>query len=120
MAARRLAKWMKANRGESTFQFRGGDRVHHPRGDIHPDIRLHPEVPLVAALGLVHLRAAGLALIGRRRGGDDGGIDDRALAHQQPALLQHRAHFVEQRPGQILRLQPIAEIPANPRNAWLS
>jgi hypothetical protein len=27
--------------------------VHHPRGDIHPDMRLHPEVPLVALPGLV-------------------------------------------------------------------
>src|SRR6266571_9233896 len=43
-----------------------GDRVHHPRGDIHPDMRLHPEVPLVALLGLVHLRVAGLApVLGR-------------------------------------------------------
>src|SRR3954447_12116555 len=53
------------------------DRVHHPRGDIDPDMRLHPKMPLVALLGLVHLRVAGLAFVlGRGRGGDDGGIND--------------------------------------------
>ena len=85
--------------------------MHHPRGDIHPDMRLHPEVPLIALLGLVHLRVAALLLVlGRRRGGDDGGIDDRALAHQQAALLQHRPDLVEQRSGQIVPLQPMAEV----------
>jgi len=59
-------------------------------------MRLHPEVPLVAFLGLVHLRVAALALVfGRGRSGDDRGIDDCPLAHQQPALLQHRCDVVE-------------------------
>src|SRR6266536_3055446 len=70
-------------------------RVHHPRGDIHPDMRLHPEVPLVALPGLVHFVAGFALVLGRGRGGDDRGIDDRALAHQQAALLQHRRDLVE-------------------------
>jgi hypothetical protein len=49
-------------------------------------------------------------VLGRRRGGDDGGIDDCSLAHQQAALLQHRPDLVEQRPGQIVLLQPMAEV----------
>jgi uncharacterized protein len=72
---------------------------------------VHPDVPLVALLGLMHLRVAALLLIfGRRRGGDDRGIDNRGLPHQQTALLQHRTHFVEQRSGQIVALQPMAEV----------
>src|SRR4030088_771159 len=46
----------------------------------------------------------------RRRGGDDGGIDDCSLAHQQAPLLQHRPDLVEQRPGQVVLLQPMAEV----------
>jgi hypothetical protein len=68
-------------------------------------------VPLVAFLGLVHLRIASFALVfGRGRSGDDGGIDNRALAHQQAALLQHRRDFGEQRLAQLVPLQPMAEI----------
>ncbi len=49
----------------------------------------HPEIQLVTLLGLVHL---GIALplfvfggAGRR---DQGGIDDRALAHRHPLLTE--------------------------------
>src|ERR1043165_758083 len=42
---------------------------------------------LVALLRLVHLRVTRLLLVfGRGRGGDDRGIDNRPLAHQEPAL----------------------------------
>jgi hypothetical protein len=61
----------------------------------------------------VHLRVAALRLVlvlGRGRSGDDRGVDDRALPHQQAALLQHRPDLVEQRPGQIVALQPMAEV----------
>ena len=34
------------------------DRVHQARVSVDPDVRLHAEVPLVALLGLVHLRVA--------------------------------------------------------------
>jgi hypothetical protein len=68
-------------------------------------------MPLIALLGLVHLRVAGLLFVLRgRRGSDDRGIDDGALAHQQAALFQHRADLVEQRPGQVVLLQPMAEV----------
>jgi hypothetical protein len=68
-------------------------------------------VPLIALLGLVHFRVAGLLFVlGRGRRGDDRGIDDRALPHQQAALVQHRADFVEQRLGQVVLVQPMAEV----------
>src|ERR1041384_4930708 len=74
-------------------------------------MRLHAEMPLVTLLGLVHLRIAGLVFVlCRRRRGDDRGIDNCALAHQQAALLQHRPDLVEQHPGQVVFLQPMAEV----------
>lgn len=67
-------------------------------------------MPLVALFGLVHLGIARLRLVlGRGRGGDDRGIDDCALAHQQPALRQHRADLIEQSFGQLMLFQPMAE-----------
>src|SRR4051794_41742713 len=49
---------------------------------------------LIALLGLVHLRIASFAVVfGRGRRGDDRGVDNRALAHQQAALFQHRRDF---------------------------
>src|SRR4051794_27362757 len=57
------------------------DRMHQSRGNIDADMRLHPEVPLIALLGLMHLRVTALLLVlGRGRSGNDGGIDDRAPA----------------------------------------
>jgi hypothetical protein len=74
-------------------------------------MRLHPEVPLIALLGLMHLRVARLPLVlGRGRGGDDGRINDCALPHQQAAFLQHRRHFGKQRLAQLVALQPVAEV----------
>ena len=74
-------------------------------------MRLHPEMPLIALPGLVHLRVAALLLVlGRGRRGDDGRINDCALPHQQAALLQHHRHFGEQRLAQLMLLQPMAEV----------
>jgi hypothetical protein len=45
-------------------------------------MRLHPEIPLIAFLGLVHLRVTRFALVlGRGRGGNDRRINDCALPH---------------------------------------
>jgi hypothetical protein len=44
----------------------------------------------------MYLGVASFALVlGRGWGGDNGRIDDRTLPHQQAALLQHRADFLE-------------------------
>ena len=57
--------------------------MHQPRLRIHADVGLHPEVPLVALFGLVHLGVAFFArVLGRGRRRDDGGIYDRAFSHQ--------------------------------------
>lgn len=46
---------------------------------VDPDVRLHPEIPLIVLLGLMHLGVAGLALVlRRRRRVNDRGIDDAA------------------------------------------
>src|SRR5262249_61278973 len=85
-------------------------RVDQPGAAIHPEMRLHPEIPLVALFGLVHLRIARLVgILGRRRRIDDGCIDDRAggylysLGHQVPLYL------LEQLPAEIVRLEQVAE-----------
>lgn len=71
----------------------------------------HPEVPLVAPPGLVHLRVAGFLLVlGRGRGGDDGGVDNGTLPHQQAALFQHHPDLLKQRPRQLGPLKPVAEL----------
>jgi hypothetical protein len=46
---------------------------------IDTDVRLHPEVPLLALPGLMHLRIAlFLFVLGRRGRVDDRRVDDRA------------------------------------------
>src|SRR3954453_13849000 len=95
------------------------DRMHQSRGNIDADMRLHPEVPLFALLGLgllraralwlVHLRVTALLLVlGRGRSGNDGGIDDRA-----PGLRRGRLWRINKP-----RSSSIADTSAN--NAWLN
>jgi hypothetical protein len=68
-------------------------------------------MPLVALLSLVHLGIAGfLFVLGRGRGGNDRGIDNRPLAHQQPALGEHRADLVKQAFGQLVLFQPMTKM----------
>ena len=58
--------------------------VHQTPG-VGADVQLHPEMPLVPLLRLVHLRVAGVALVpGRRRRRDDGGVNDAALLQHPP------------------------------------
>ena len=73
---RRPARW----RGVVGHRVRQGRYYYR-----HPvNVRLHPEEPLVALLGLVHLRIAfALLVLGRAGRGDDGGVDDAALPEQQ-------------------------------------
>ena len=61
---------------------RGGDQgMHQPRGGIDANVCFHAEVPLIAFLGLMHLRIAlAVLVLGRGRRGDQCGINDRAFA----------------------------------------
>src|SRR4051795_2004295 len=105
---------MQQRRRLGNVGFIGGSahhRMDQARGDIDPDMGLHPEVPLIALLRLVHLRITALLLVlRRRRGGNDGRIDDRPVPHQQAALLQHRPDLVEQPLCQIVPFQPMPEM----------
>src|SRR3954464_15243757 len=120
------------------------DRVHQPRGDLDPDVGLHPEVPLIAFLGLVHLRVAALLLVlGRGRSGDDRGVDNRPPAFagagscriSKPrsssiALTSSNSPLVKScRSSQCRKCSTVvasgigsrfSTIPAKPRSAWLS
>src|SRR3954453_2042665 len=75
-----------------------------------PDATSTPVCPFIPKRQ--HLRVTRLALVlGRGWGGNDRGVDDRPLAHQQATLLQHRRYFGEQRLAQLMLLQPMAEVP---------
>src|ERR1043165_3537963 len=84
--------------------------VHPPALAIYADVDLHAEVPLIAFLRLLHLRVALLLLVlGRRRRGDQRGIDNRP-ARQLHALRQEQlTHFAEQRRANLLLLQQVAK-----------
>ncbi len=75
----------------SHFGRRASHVVHQARGIVHADVRLHPEIPLVALPGLMHVRVTlALGVFGRAWRGDDRGIDDRPAAQTQsrrPSLL---------------------------------
>ena len=54
------------------------DSGFYSRAVVAADVELHPEVPLVSLAGLMHLGIPRLGpILGRRRGADDAGIDDR-------------------------------------------
>ena len=66
----------------------------------------HPEMPLIALLGLGHLGIALLVFVlGRTGRRDQRGIDDCAPLHGQPLLREHSGHFGEDRGRQIVLFQ---------------
>ena len=81
----------------------GGRRrqaVRQTRFGVHPDMRLHPEVPLVSLLRLVHLRIPfSPAVLRRRRRVNDARIHDRRM----PERRQMHIDLLEQ--PHALRLQ---------------
>jgi len=90
---------------------RANHRVDETRFGIHADVRLHPEVPLVPLLGLVHLRVARLVLVLRRTWRcDDRRVDDGAGSHQQALLPEVGVDLVKERPRQIVVLQQAPEL----------
>ena len=85
-------------------------------------LRLHPEVPLVAFLGLVHLRipvhwscsfaSGALGLCPRRGGtgsGDQSGIDNRALLHGHAVGLEMGFDHLKNLLAEIVLLQQMAK-----------
>lgn len=87
------------------------DRVNQTRVCIHTNVGLHAEVPVVAFLGLLHLRISLAPLVLRRaRRTDDGGVHDRAVTQQQTALAKHRVHLRQQSRGQIVTLEQVTKV----------
>ena len=64
-------------------------RVNELRLVVHPDVRLHPEVPLVAFFRLVHLRVTLLHAVLRRLGRlNGGGVRDVPVVIRTPLLCK--------------------------------
>jgi DNA replication protein DnaC len=89
-------------------------RRHHRMDDfgtaIDAKMRLHAEIPLVALLGLVHLRVAGLLLVlGRTRRVDNGCVHNRAARKPQAFGLQMFVDKFKHPPAKIMRLQKMPE-----------
>lgn len=85
--------------------------VHQARGIVHADVRLHPEIPLVALPGLMHVRVTlALGVFGRAWRGDDRGIDDRPAAQTQSLVRQVHVDPAQQLARQIMDLQQTSEV----------
>lgn len=89
--------------------------MHQARFSIHTDVRLHPEVPLIALLGLVHLGIAlSILVLGRTRRGNDGGIHHRAGLEHQALLGQGCVDRGQHLGRQLMLFQQVPE-PQNGR-----
>ena len=75
----------------------------------HADVRFHAKIPVVVLLGRRHLGVAGLVL-GRGWRVDDRRIDRGARAQGDPLVGQMRAHISEDRFGQPVPFQQVAEV----------
>ena len=85
--------------------------MNQSRLRIGADMRLHAEKVLVTFLRLMHLGITLSFLVpGRARGMNDGGIDDSALAQGQAFLLQITVADREDRRGQLMFFQQVAEV----------
>mmetsp|Transcript_53128 Transcript_53128/g.124272 ORF Transcript_53128/g.124272 Transcript_53128/m.124272 type:complete len:381 (+) Transcript_53128:1249-2391(+) len=85
-------------------------RVHQAGCSIHADVGLHPEVPVVALLGLAHLRVAlTLGVLGRARRGDQRRIHRGAAAQHQALVLQQVGDDPQHVHRQVMPLQQVAE-----------
>jgi len=86
------------------------DSVHQARICIHTNVRLHAKVPLIALLGLVHLRVTlSAAVLGGARRRNQGGINHRAGLEQQAARGQFGVDAVQDLWGQAVDFQEMAK-----------
>lgn len=109
----RLRPVQQIGQDSGVVHVRGGrdHRVNELGLAVHPHVRLHPEIPLIALLGLVHLGVARSFPV-LRRGGclDDRGIDDGAAAHGETAGMQVPLDESEDSFAEAVRLQQVAEL----------
>ena len=83
-------------------------RVHQAAFGIHANVALHPEVPLGALLGLVHLGIArARAVLRRTRRCDQRGVHRRALLEQQPLGRKRGVHGFKHLGRQIMLPQQV-------------
>jgi len=86
----------------------GGHQLAVP---IRTDVRFHPEIPLVALLGLVHLRVAlPLLVLGGGRRGNQGGVHQRAGPQQQPPRGEVGMDGGEETLAEVMRFEQVAEV----------
>jgi hypothetical protein len=82
----------------------------HQTAPVGADVHVHAEVPLPALARLLHLRVALTGgVLGRRRRGNEGGIDDGAALEQQLLFFQQRAYLGKQLLGQPVLLQQVTK-----------
>ena len=90
---------------------RGGGAVYQPGFLINPNVGLGAKVILLALAGVTHFGVACPRLVlGRGWCGDDGGIHQGALVHQQATLTQHRVDRVKDGLGQAQCFQQVAKL----------
>ena len=95
---------------------RAAHGVHQSRVSIHANVRLHPEVPLVALLARMHLRVALAVLVLRRTWrGNERRVHCAALLEQQALPAQQIIDSRQDAIGQLVFLQPVAK----PKNGAL-
>ena len=86
-------------------------RMHQTRIGIDTDVRLHAEMPDVALLRLRHFRIAlAVAVLGRARRGNQGRIDQRALAKQQALFAEQGIDLSKDCFGQPLGFEQMAKV----------
>ena len=89
---------------------RGDDRMDQAGVLIDTNMDFHTEVPLVALLGLVHLRIPfPLIVLGGTGRRDQGGIDDRALPHRHAPMAEVSLDGLKDLLPQLVFLQQVAE-----------
>jgi hypothetical protein len=77
---------------------------------IDANVRLHPEVPLIALLGLSHLGVALLVMVlGRTRCCNQCGIDDRATLHAQSCLTQYSIDLSKDGNSEFVLIQQLTK-----------
>ena len=87
------------------------DRMNQLCIAVHPDMRLHSEVPLIAFARRMHLRVAAFRLVlGRTRRTDDGRIHDRASLDLAPVPRQVGVDAFKNLAAQSVRLQKMPEL----------
>src|ERR1035441_10236027 len=89
---------------------RGTHRMHYAFFAVYADVRLQTEIPLVALLGLMHLRIAPAGRVLSQAGRmDDGCIDNLAGSDADALVSQMAIDFIQHLPAQIVLFQQMTE-----------